>query len=106
MADSAHEQHAAARDFWLHLALNHDVMPETHGDTLIYSGSSPDETSLVWAVSLLYGHVVSVYTWLFAFPRRCDRTPPTHPRHPTHTKPLRSRPSTTASPSRRASRAR
>ena len=50
MADPAHPEHQAARDFWLALALNHDVMPETHGDKLIYSGSSPDETSLVWAV--------------------------------------------------------
>lgn len=50
MADPAHEQHETAKAFWLHLALNHDVLPEQHGDRLIYSGSSPDETSLVWAV--------------------------------------------------------
>lgn len=38
------------REFFLHLALNHDVMPE--GDVeekLVYSASSPDESALVYA---------------------------------------------------------
>lgn len=38
------------REFFLHLALNHDVMPEGESeDKLIYSASSPDEAALVYA---------------------------------------------------------
>jgi magnesium-transporting ATPase (P-type) len=41
------------REFFLHLSLNHDVMPE--GDIeekLVYSASSPDESALVYAAKV------------------------------------------------------
>jgi len=44
-----HPNHNKCCDFWLALALNHDVMPEGPEDRLVYSGSSPDETALVYA---------------------------------------------------------
>lgn len=49
MKNERDPQHAKCLDFWLALALNHDVMPERHGHSLVYSGSSPDETALVYA---------------------------------------------------------
>ena len=53
MNDPYHPNHIACREFFLHLALNHDVMPEGDAeDKIVYSGSSPDETSLVYAAKV------------------------------------------------------
>jgi len=50
IADPNHPEHSAARDFFLCLALNHDVLPEENkSGEVIYSASSPDEAALVYA---------------------------------------------------------
>ena len=49
MKDESHPNYGKFRDFFLALALNHDVMPEGPEEKLVYSGSSPDETALVYA---------------------------------------------------------
>jgi hypothetical protein len=41
------------REFFLHLSLNHDVMPEGDSEEkLVYSASSPDESALVYAAKV------------------------------------------------------
>jgi len=42
-------QFAAVRTLLLHLAINHEVMPEkSEDDSLVYSASSPDEAALCY----------------------------------------------------------
>jgi phospholipid-transporting ATPase len=50
MKNPNHPEYQNARDFFLCLALNHDVLPETNkSGEVIYSASSPDESALVYA---------------------------------------------------------
>ena len=50
MKDPSHIEHATACEFFLSLALNHDVLPEENkAGEVIYSASSPDEAALVYA---------------------------------------------------------
>ena len=53
MSDPNHPNHVACREFFLHLSLNHDVMPEGESEEkIIYSASSPDESALVYAAKV------------------------------------------------------
>eukprot|EP00920_Eleutheroschizon_duboscqi_P018206 GHVT01043450.1.p1 GENE.GHVT01043450.1~~GHVT01043450.1.p1 ORF type:complete len:1154 (+),score=253.51 GHVT01043450.1:379-3462(+) len=51
LQSAAHPNHGAAIDFFLHLAVNHCVVPEfdVMDQSLRYSASSPDEGALVYA---------------------------------------------------------
>ena len=49
LSNALSSQHDAIREFFLHLALNHEVMPELQGGRLLYSASNPDEAALVYA---------------------------------------------------------
>mmetsp|Transcript_15420 Transcript_15420/g.30739 ORF Transcript_15420/g.30739 Transcript_15420/m.30739 type:complete len:1231 (+) Transcript_15420:239-3931(+) len=50
MKDPSHPEYRAACDFFLSLALNHDVLPEANkAGEVVYSASSPDEAALVYA---------------------------------------------------------
>ncbi|CAM9436840.1 unnamed protein product, partial [Scytosiphon promiscuus] len=54
--NKAHPTHAAAAEFYLHLALNHEVQPEQQSDgSVVYSASNPDEGALIYAASH-FGH--------------------------------------------------
>ena len=50
MKQPSHPEHKNACEFFLSLALNHDVLPEENkAGEVIYSASSPDEAALVYA---------------------------------------------------------
>ena len=50
MNNSSHPEHKNACEFFLSLALNHDVLPEvSKTGEIVYSASSPDEAALVYA---------------------------------------------------------
>ncbi|CBJ26371.1 similar to Probable phospholipid-transporting ATPase ID (ATPase class I type 8B member 2) [Ectocarpus siliculosus] len=54
--NKAHPLHEAAVEFYLHLALNHEVQPEQQQDgSVVYSASNPDEGALIYAASH-FGH--------------------------------------------------
>ncbi|CAN0443738.1 unnamed protein product, partial [Hapterophycus canaliculatus] len=54
--NKAHPLHEAAVEFYLHLALNHEVQPEQQSDgSVVYSASNPDEGALIYAASH-FGH--------------------------------------------------
>jgi len=49
MENPKHPEYKNCCDFFLSLALNHDVLPEESSGRVIYSASSPDESALVYA---------------------------------------------------------
>jgi len=50
MSDPSHKEYKHCCEFFLSLALNHEVLPEKSGSgEILYSASSPDEAALVYA---------------------------------------------------------
>ena len=49
LQNKASAQGEAIGEFFLHLALNHEVIPEDVAGNLVYSASNPDEAALVYA---------------------------------------------------------
>ena len=49
LSDAGHPRHQNVHEFFLSLALNHEVLPEVHDGQMYLSASNPDEAALVYA---------------------------------------------------------